>query len=167
MSKTTVDTSTDLAASTWRVSAPHVRKALAFVKRKGSITAEELVAWDGDHGRRLFDWDDPRAAEEWRRQQARCFLNRFRQVFEGMRVRAFIHIQEDADAEIEASGYVNIESITQHAGMRAQVIEDIVRRMKMLASELRLWKLTPKEQAALFARLAEAMNGEQDLRKTA
>ena len=147
----------NFASSTWRTSAPHVRKALAFVKRKGSVTAEELVQWDGSHGRKLFDWDDPAAAEEWRRQQARCFLNRFRRVFEGMRVRAYIHIHEDTDAGIEASEYVNIESITQHPGMRAQVIADITGRMRMLARELKLWKLSHQEQAELFQRLAEAM----------
>lgn len=158
MSTTTADPSPELAASTWRVSAPHVRKALAFVKRKGSVTAEELVAWDGEHGRRLFDWDDPHAAEEWRRQQARCFLNRFRQVFEGMRVRAFIHISEDADVGIDESAYVTIEEISKNTEMRAQVVEDIMRRMKSMASELKLWKLSPKERADLFQRISEAMS---------
>lgn len=143
--------------TTWRVSAPHVRKALAFIKKRGSVNAEDLVAWDRDHGRRLFDWDDPHAAEEWRKQQARVFLNRFRAQFEGMRVRAHIHINADAEAGIEESAYYGIEAITEHPGMRAQVIDDITRRMKMLASELRLWKLTPEEQAELFDRLKAEM----------
>jgi hypothetical protein len=146
-----------LTESTWRASAPHVRKALAFLKRKGAVTADELVAWDRDHGRRLFNWDDSSAANDWRRHQARLFLNSFRAVFEGMRVRAYIHVHEDEEAGIGASEYVNIEAIAQHPGMRAQVIDDITRRMKMLASELKMWKLTPKERDDLFARLAEAM----------
>jgi hypothetical protein len=152
----------DLAASTWRASAPHVRKALSWIKKRGSVNADDLVAWDRDHGRRLFDWDDPHAAEDWRRHQALLFLNRFRQMFEGMRVRAFIHIHADESAGIEESAYFGVEAITQHPGMRAQVIDDITRRMRMLASELKLWKLTPAEQAALFSRLADAMNAQQE-----
>lgn len=152
----------DLSASSWRASSPDVRKMLAFIKRrKGRVNADDLVAWDRDHGRKLFQWDDPTAAKEWRLHQARLFLNRFRSMFEGMRVRAYIHIHEDAEAGIETSEYVNIETITQHPGMRAQVIEDITRRMKMLARELKLWKLNPEEQAALFRRLAEAMTAER------
>jgi hypothetical protein len=156
---TTATADQPVLATTWRVSAPHVRKALAFIKRKGAVNAEDLVAWDRDHGRRLFDWDDPKAAEEWRLHQARLFLNRFRQVFEGMRVRAIIHVHKDEGAGIPESAYFGVEAITQHPGMRAQVIDDITRRMKMLASELKMWKLTPEEQAELFQRLSEAMNG--------
>lgn len=146
-----------LSDSTWRASAPHVRRALAFIKKQGSVTADDLVAWDSAHGRKLFNWDDPLAAEDWRRHQARLFLNSFRAMFEGMRVRGYIHVRKNAEADIAASGYVDVETITQHPGMRAQVIDDITRRMKMLARELRMWKLTPKERADLFARLAEAM----------
>ena len=67
-----------------------------------------------------------------------------------------------AEAEIEASGYVHVETITQHHGMRAQVIDDITRRMRMLASELKMWKLTSDERADLFVRLAEAMTDARD-----
>lgn len=153
--------------TTWSASAPHVRKAIAFVKRRGSVTADELVAWDLAHGRRLFQWDDPAAAEAWRLHQARLFLNSFRGYFENMRVRAFIHVREDSDAAIAESGYVTVEAIAAHPGMRAQVIDDITRRMKMLASELRMWRLTSSERAALFARLAEAMNAADDKSKIA
>jgi hypothetical protein len=147
-----------LTPALWQKSAPHVRQALAFIKSRGSVTAADLVEWDRDHGRRLFDWNDPEAAVEWRLAQARSFLNRFRQMFEGMRVRAIIHIREDAAAGIDESAYVTIETIAQHPGMRAQVIHDITRRMRSLAAELKLWKLTPEEQADLFRRLAEAMS---------
>lgn len=145
--------------TTWSASAPHVRKAIAFVKRKGSVNADELVEWDLTHGRRLFDWDDPSAATEWRLHQARVFLNSFRGMFEKMRVRAFIHVREDADSNIDQSGYVTVETIAGHAGMRAQVVSDITRRMRMLAAELAMWKLSRDERDDLFARLAEAISG--------
>ncbi len=148
-----------LDAITWRVSDPYVMKAIAFLKKRSSsaTNAEDLVAWDRDHGRKLFDWNDPHAAEEWRKHRARTFMNHFRAQFENMRVRAIIHIHEDAEADIEKSGYFGIEAIAEHPGMRQQVITDVTRRMRMLAGELKLWKLTPEEQSALFHRLSEVM----------
>ncbi len=149
---------TDLSSSTWGASAPHVRKALAFInKKKGGVNAAELVAWDRDHGRRLFNWDNQDAADEWRLHQARVFMNSFRAMVDGMRVRGIIHIRKDDEAGIEESAYVGVEAITQHPGMRAQVIDDITRRMRMLASELRMWKLSQSERDDLFKRLAEEM----------
>jgi hypothetical protein len=79
-----------------------------------------------------------------------------------MRVRGYIHVHKDADTDINASGYVPVETITQHPGMRAQVIDDITRRMRMLAGELKMWKLTSKERDDLFTRLAEAMESSKD-----
>jgi hypothetical protein len=152
-------------ATNWSAHVPHVRRALAFVRRKRHVTAEELVEWDGRNGRRLFDWNNDSAADEWRRQQARTFLNRFRAQFEGMRVRAFIHVREDEQAEIERDAYFTVEAIAQHVGMREQVIGDITRRMASLASELAMWKLSDEEQADLFERLREAMKGEADQRE--
>lgn len=145
--------------TTWSRNTPHVRKALAFLKRRGNVTADELVAWDARNGRRLFDWDDPSAAGEWRKQQARMFLNRFRGKFDGMRVRAIIHVREDEENQIDKSAYYTVETISQHKGMRDQVVGDITRRMKSLASELKMWNLSHAEQGLLFDQLREAMNG--------
>ena len=144
-------------SSTWSGNTPHVRKALKFIRSKGAVTAEQLVEWDDRHGRRLFTWDEPDAAREWRLQEARFFLNRFRVKFEGMRVRAFIHIREDEEQGIEKDAYYTVASISGHPGMREQVLSDIERRMVSLAAELALWKLTPDERAALLARLEQAM----------
>lgn len=151
--------STDDEALEWRSRSPHVRKALTHIKKRGGIiTAEELVEWDRTHGRRLFKWDDASAAEQYRLYEARLFLNSFRTMFEKMRVRGFIHIREDSQADIEKDAYVSVETITQHQGMRQQVISDIVRRIEMLASELRMWKLTPQERQQFFERLAKALD---------
>lgn len=149
---------------TWSVSDPYVRQALVCIKRGTITTADDLVTWDHDHGQRLFDWNDPTAAAWARKAQAVLFFNRFRGVFDRMRVRALIHVREDADAitPIEASGYFPVERIADHPGMRAQVIADLARRMKVLASELRLWKLTRNEQTELFQQLADAIEGTND-----
>lgn len=154
------------ASATWSRDTPHVRKALAFIKRRGHVTAEELVSWDHANGRRLFNWNDPNAADEWRRQQARAFLNSFRATFDKMRVRAFIHVREDEQAGIQRDAYYTVEAIAKHPGMREQIIADVGRRMTSLASELKMWDLNHHEQTALFQRLAEAMTP-ADERKTA
>lgn len=154
------------ATGSWAVDVPAVRKAIRYIKRRGSVTPDELVAWDAQNGKRLFDWNDPSAAEEWRRQQARLFLNSFRAQFEGMRVRAFIHVNENEAQQIEHSSYYTVEAIAAHDGMRAQVIADITGRMARLASELAMWRLTEAERNELFERLANMMNGHRE-RKTA
>lgn len=146
-------------SSRWGVNIPAVRQALKFIKRKGQITADELVEWDRSHGAKLFTWDDPEAAWEWRRHEARLFLNRFRARFEGMRVRAFIRVREDAEQGIDRDAYYTIESIAESPGMREQVIADVSKRMENLGGELAMWKLDDAEQRALFARLRAAMSG--------
>lgn len=156
-------TATDPTAErTWSANTLQVRKAIAFIrsrrKKKQPVNAEDLVAWDLDNGRRLFDWDDETAAAQWRLHQARNFMNQFRGMFEKMRVRAFIHVRKDAEAGIEESSYATVEEIAEHPGMRDQVIADIAKRMRTLASELKMWKLTSSEQAAIFDQLRDAMN---------
>lgn len=143
---------------TWSARDPYVRKALTFVRRRGRVTAEELVLWDERNGRRLFDWDDAHAAVDRRRDQAREFMNRFRRQFDGMRVRAFIHIREEEGTDIQKDAYYSIEAIAANPDMRAQVIADVTKRMMRLAGELKMWKLPEHEQLDLFERLREAMN---------
>lgn len=146
----------------WTVSMPHVRKAVAFIRRrKGGVTAEELVQWDDEHGRRLFNWYDPKAADLYRAMEARFFLNKFRARFENMRVRCFIHVREDEKAGIERSAYQSTQTIVEDEGMRAQVIRDIKKRMTTLASELAFWKLTASEQVEILEALQFAMAPER------
>lgn len=144
----------------WSVDVPAVRAALKWLKQRGHATTEEVVAWDLQHGRRLFTWDNEKAGALRRLDEARLFLNRFRAQFEDMRVRAFIHIREDEQHGIEKDEYFTVETISQHPGMRAQVIADIIKRMANLAGELKMWKLTADERRKLFARLEAVMNGE-------
>lgn len=163
MSKTAVAQSDESATRTWSVTSPHVRRVLTLIKRGKIRTPEDLVTWDRDHGQRLFDWNDATAADWARRAKAVLFLNHFRAMFDKMRVRAIIHVREDMGAPdpVEESGYFAVEAIAEHPGMRAQVIADLTRRMKMLASELRFWKLTPQEQQEVLGRLAEAMGAQK------
>ena len=84
--------------------------------------------------------------------------NQFRARFDGMRVRAFIHVRQDDEAGIDRDAYYTVESISQHAGMREQVVGDLTRRMKSTARELKMWGLSEEERAVLFRDLALAMD---------
>lgn len=137
---------TDPIVTRWGTASPHVQRALAFINKRGAITAEELVEWDRTHGRRLFTWDDEQAASFARLHEARLFLNRWRGQFENMLLKKFTHVRKDEEADIETSAYFTSETISNHPGMRAQVIADIVKRGKRLASQLKFWKLSDAER---------------------
>ena len=154
---TTAAAPTSDTPARWGQNTTHVRKALKFIRNKGVVTAEQLVEWDASHGRRLFDWNNAEAGKQWRVHQARLFMNSFRAQFEGMRVRAIIHVDEDEEQGIDRGGYYPVEAISEHQGMRDQVVGDISRRMTVLASELKMWRLSEPERTALFERLRAAM----------
>jgi len=142
----------------WSQDAPQVRRALRFIKgHKGGITPEALVAWDDQHGRRLFTWANTQAAEQWRVHEARLFFNRFRWNIGGLRVRSFINMSENKDEGIDERSYVSTETISENKKLRDIVIGDITRRMKSLASELKMWNLTDNEREAIFAQIREQM----------
>lgn len=141
---------------TWEHHAPEVRKALKWVRsRKGKVTTEELVDWDATHGRHLFTWNDAEAGEHWRKLEARQFFTRFRAMFDGMRVRAFYNLPTKEDPAQRA--YFPVEEIAGDPDLRGAVIGTLTRKLAALASELRMWKLSPDEQADLFERLRVAM----------
>ena len=148
----------------WSADLPQVRRALRFIKGRGArgVTAGELRDWDAAHGRKLFNWDDPAAADEYRLVQARMFLNRFRGMFDNMRVRAHIFVRGDAEKGIERGAWRTVEVISSDRNMRAQVVADITKRMESLASELAMWKLAASERTELFKRLEAAMSGEPE-----
>ena len=147
---------------TWSARSPYVQKALKFVKRtagKGDLP-NLLVDWDRRNGRKLLTWDNSAASEQWRVYEARLFLNTFRLVTPKFRVRAYISVPANALSGLEERAYLDVESISESPGLRAAVIQDITRRMKSLAAELRMWKLDEAEQRNLFAELRQAMEPE-------
>lgn len=142
----------------WSIETPAVRKAVSFIRsRGGTVTADELVAWDAKHGRRLFNWNTEAAAADWRLYQARLFLNSFRSVIDGMRLRAYINVPAGEETGREEKAYVALSVISADQRQRAWAIKSIVRRMKVLASELRFFKLEAAERDAVIAELNEAM----------
>jgi len=144
---------------TWSLNADHVQDVLRFIRRRGAkgVTADELVTWDATHGKRLFCWDEAKAAHEWRVQQARVFLNSFRGVFNRMRVRKFQFVPGGEETGRADGAYLDTETISQDAKLREWAIGDLTRRLKSTASELRFWKLTEEERLTIMRQLDEAL----------
>lgn len=153
------DGASGVARGSWSPKNPTVVRALRFIAKKGSVTAEQLVDWDQRNGRQLFQWDDPLAAAAHRLHQARLFLNSFRLMLPTMRVRSFTNLPEDGVKGSERA-YFSVETITARPELRAAVVADLTARMTTLAMELRFWKLTDKERAKVIAQLDEAMKAE-------
>ena len=143
--------------STWSPNSVHVQRLLKFIRKKGAVTPQMLVEFDGKNGRKLFTWDDEAAGEQWRAHEARMFLNTFRMLKDGIRIRAVINLPATEETGLEERAYYSVEEIADEPSLRAWVIADIVRRAKSLAAELRLWKLDREEQEEFFKAMRDAM----------
>ena len=141
----------------WSPSATAVRKAMRFIRARGNVTPEKLVQWDETHGKALFNWNDRDAAEKFRVHQARLFLNSFRSVVDGMRVRAFINLPATEETGLTERTYVAVDDISRHAGMRQTVVNDIMKRIRGLTSELKMWKLSDAERLIVIATVQEEL----------
>jgi len=146
----------------WSVEQPHVQRAIAFAKRRGSVTTEELIAWDFKHGKRLFTWDDEKGARLNREYEARKFLNHFSVMFQGLRARAFYNLPEDEAAGITERAYFSAEQIAESESMRAIVIGQLIRRMRTVAAELRFWELSLTEQQSVLREVRLALGIEEE-----
>jgi hypothetical protein len=147
----------------WSLNSDAVQSALRWIRKQGKkgITAEALVAWDAKNGKRLFRWDDKRAAADWRVHQARMFLNSFRGVFERMRVRKFMQIPANEQTGLEESVYLDTRTISEDQKLRQWAIDDLTRRMQKIASELKFWKLTDEERGRILLLLEQSLQSTQ------
>lgn len=95
----------------------------------------------------LFEWDNAKAAESYRVEQARGVLQAIRVVFEpGMNpAPAFVHVRTEA----EGPGYVSIIRAMSDAQMRAQVLNDALAQVEALKARYQgLEELRPIWRAA-------------------
>lgn len=149
---------------TWKRTDPYVQACLTWIKRKGgTVTAEELVAWDFEHQRMLFDWNSETAAEQWRLHSARVFLNSFRGLVNGLRIRAFIHIPANEDTGTERPEYMSTTEISERPTARAWVLQNLRRRIETLASEIKLWIKPAAQRRALLRAFARGLEIEDEL----
>lgn len=152
----------DEEQQTWAINSDAVQAILKFIhkRRHKGVLAIDLVNWDASHGKRLFCWDETKAAHEWRLQQARVFLNSFRGVFDRMRVRKFIHVPGNEETGRDENAYIDTTIISQDAKLRTWAIADLAKRAESILSEMRFWKLTEAERQHILVQLETAMRGD-------
>lgn len=148
---------------TWSLNAPYVQRALGFIRRRGKrgVTAELLVQWDAQNGRRLFCWRNEEAAALYRLHQARLFLNSFRGVFERMRLRRFINVPAGDETGLTQGVYLDAETISQDERLRQWAIRDLTSRGRSIASELLFWKLSESERGDVLKAWEAALTGRE------
>lgn len=153
----------DEEMQSWSLDSDYVQRALSFIRKRGArgVTAELMVQWDSRNGRKLFNWNDQQAAEEWRLHQARRFLNSFRGVFERMCIRKFIHIPEGEETGLTEGRYLDVETISRDDKLRTWAIGDIMRRIERQASQLQFWRLEEAEREAIISQFRSWMNGKE------
>lgn len=147
----------------WSLNADSVQAALMFINQRGTkgVTTVQLVRWDETHGKKLFTWNDEKAAHDHRLNQARLFLNSFHGVFRRMRVRKFMKVPEGELTGRETGAYLDTKIISEDEKMRAWAIGDLTRRIVKMTSELRFWKLTQEERTTILTQLEVALQGNE------
>ena len=101
----------------------------ALEKERGELTPELVLDESRDEGALLhdcFEWDDDKAAYNYRKYQARQLINNIVvvSVSESMPtapVRAFVSVNKGASSR---SSYVSIDIAMSEAHLRAQVLQD-------------------------------------------
>lgn len=150
-----------MESTRWSVEQVSVQRAISYVRRRGSVTTEQMIEWDFKHGKSLFTWDDEEGARQNRLQEARRFLNHFDTMFKGMRARAFYHLPRDPAAGVEERQYVPVEKVVESAALRDIVVGQLTRRMKTIAAELKFWELGPEEQQEVLREVRYALGVEE------
>jgi hypothetical protein len=78
-----------------------------------------------------FEWDDTRAADEWRKEQARYLIRHVQVVIEEPKieakiVRAFVNVVDDEQEQ----GYTSIEAAMSEPELRRQVVDRAMREVR-------------------------------------
>lgn len=117
-----------------RISAPAqvAGEVCEQLEREGRLTAQDLVDVSRDenaplHG--VFEWDDSIAAEEWRKQQARCVINSIviRSEQESVEpVRAFFKV------ETTGNHYESVYTIIKTPDKREMLMRQVLEEMQSL-----------------------------------
>jgi len=126
-----------------KVSAQVVGEELERLSGGSGVTPVQVVdaarpVWSALHP--LFEWDDVRAAEMYRRQQAGDVLRQIKIVVEEgprpLQVRAFVNVTptpvpgEDEDAGASRRVYMPTRVALADEGMRRQVLEEALSRIR-------------------------------------
>ena len=108
----------------------------------------------------MFEWDNTRAAERYRVEQARGILQSIRVILEpdAKPVPAFVHVR----LLESGNGYVGVARAMSDQDMRAQVLGDALRQLDALQHRYdTLAELRPVWRAVSRARRRQATRGRQ------
>lgn len=137
------------------VSADVVGKEVEKLEKKyGEVTAKNFVEAARPEDsvlHKLLEWDDTKAAEKWRIQQAGtiiCCLNIVREdLSEPSTVRAYMNVADGADNPTRRTGsFINTQDAFSDKEKRALILRVAIRELK----ELRRKYDTLTELAAVF-----------------
>lgn len=134
-----------------------------------TVNPRELVAWAWKNKKsalhRAFDWDNDKAAEQWRIAQARAFLRLVVTVPEqsAHTVRAFVSLQGDRGSV----GYRSTTEVMGNAAMRDQFIEQFLEEMRQKEIKYRQFVELAKVFAAVDEVRAKRSKGGREKRAAA
>ena len=105
------------------------------VKQKEGLTAESIVEKaksKKSNLHNLFEWDDTKAGEFWRMQQARVLINEVKIIIEDKEYYAFENVTIEIKGKNETDSkkeYLTVEEIMNSKTLRAQMIKNAYARL--------------------------------------
>jgi hypothetical protein len=100
-----------------------------------------------------FEWDNKRAAESYRREQARSLVQSFELVFEsGRRLPAMVSVRVTDEDGKKRRGYMDTSEAMESADLRTQVLRGALGQLITLQEKYK----TLSELSGIFASVGEA-----------
>lgn len=130
-----------------RIAAVAVKEILARKRVNKTVTPPELVRWDQVHGKRLFNWNNNKAAHQHRLAQARILLWSLQVINDHTRVRAMYNLRKEFNRGIR--GYVETKQIIKDGNLTVVVEELRLRHQNLLMQYKFLGN--PVKQILLYA----------------
>jgi hypothetical protein len=133
----------------------------ALEDRRGRLTAEQVVEEARPQSSPLhgcFEWDDSKAAESWRIEQARDLIKRVKIVveIEDKKIRVVAYVR-DSDKEATQPGYRALMRIEKRCA-RAVVAEELERVSELLDRAAKIAATRSDDLPRGFADKIEAVN---------
>lgn len=143
-----------------RITQEIVATIAALEDRRGRLTAEQVVEEARPpsspiHG--CFEWDDSKAAESWRIEQARDLIKRVKIVIEveEKKVRVVAYVR-DADKEATEPGYRALMRVEKR-GARAILAEELERIVELLDRAAKIAQARKEDLPRLIVDRIEAI----------
>ncbi len=101
-------------------------------REEGILTPENVVAHAVSpdspiHDR--FDWDETKAAHQWRLQQARGLIREVQVVWEGREIEEFYNVTISQNTK-QKRGYVSLKKVLSDSGLHNQVLLEALKELR-------------------------------------